>query len=79
VGTININDNKKCKQIAGNFDHHGDVAVQCGVHCPMKLIQGFTRSHWMLSFGKCLHRIAPAAIMVGNFSVKHKTLPKHNF
>jgi hypothetical protein len=30
----------------------------------MEHIQGFTRSHWMLPSGKCLRRIAPAAVMV---------------
>jgi hypothetical protein len=29
--------------------------------------QGFTRSHWMLQSGKCLRRIAPAAVMVHKF------------
>jgi hypothetical protein len=62
-----IGDNEKCRQIAGNFDHHADVAVQWGVHCPMKHIQGFTRSHWMLPSGECLCRIAPAAVMVHEF------------
>jgi hypothetical protein len=59
-----IGDNKKCRRIAGNFNHHADVAVQCGAHCPMEHIQGFTRSHWMLPSGKCLLGIAPAAVMV---------------
>jgi hypothetical protein len=59
-----IGDGKKCRQISGNFDHHGDAAVRCGAHRPMEHIQGFTRSHWMLSLGKCLRHIAPAAIIV---------------
>jgi hypothetical protein len=33
----------------------------------MDHIQGFTRSHWMQSSGKCLRRIAPAAAMVDEF------------
>jgi hypothetical protein len=34
----------------------------------MEHIQGFTRSHWMLSLVKWLHRIAlAAAMMVGEF------------
>jgi hypothetical protein len=32
VGTIKSNDNEKCKLIAGNFDHHADVGIQCGAH-----------------------------------------------
>jgi hypothetical protein len=59
-----IGNDEKCRQIAGNFDHHADAAVQCGVHRPMEHIQGFTRSPWMLPLGKCLCRIAPAAVMV---------------
>ncbi len=59
-----ISDKKKCKWIAGDFDHHADGAVQRGAHCPMKHLQGFTRSHWMLPSGKCLHPIAPAAVIV---------------
>jgi hypothetical protein len=34
-------------------------------------IPGFTRSHWMLQSGKCLHHVAVAAAMVDNFSQKH--------
>ena len=59
-----IRDNKKCRQIAGNFNCHADVAVWIGVHPRMEPIQGFTWSHWMPPSGKCLHRIALAATMV---------------
>jgi hypothetical protein len=62
-----IGDDKKCRRIASNFDHHAAAAVQCMAHHPMEHIQGFTRSHWMLPLGKCLHRIAPAAVMVDEF------------
>jgi hypothetical protein len=74
-----INETKKCRQIAGTFDGHADAAVQCGTHRQMEHIPGFTRSHWMLSLGKCLHRIAPAAAKVIDFGCKHKSLTKHNF
>ena len=66
-GWQEIDGNKKCRQISGNFDCHGDAAVQHGVHRPIEHIQGFTGSHWMLSLGKCLCRIAPAAAMVNEF------------
>jgi hypothetical protein len=33
----------------------------------MDHIRGFTRSHWMQPSGKCLRRIAPAAVMVDEF------------
>jgi hypothetical protein len=63
-----IEDNKKCRHIAGGFDHHAQmVVVQCRVHCLMELIQGFTRSHWVLPLGECLHHIALAAVKVINF------------
>jgi hypothetical protein len=59
-----IGDDKKCRQIAGDLDHHADAAVRCGVHRPMEHIQGFTRSHWMLPSDECLRCIAPAAVIV---------------
>jgi hypothetical protein len=52
---------------AGNFDCHADVAMQCGAHCPMEHIRGFTRSHWMPPSGECSHPIATAVAMVGDF------------
>jgi hypothetical protein len=64
VGNNGIDDNKKCRESAGDIDHHEDAAVQCGVHCLIEHILGFTRSHWMPPSGKCLCRIAPAAAMV---------------
>jgi hypothetical protein len=79
VANNEINDTKKCSQIAGNFDGHADAVVQCGTHCLMEHISGFTRSHWMLPLGKCLPRIAPAAAKVIDFGCKHKSLTKHNF
>ena len=78
-GRQQINSNKKCRQIDGNFDGHGDAAVRREAHCPIKHIQGFTRSHWMPPSGECLRRIAPAAAMVNDFEKTHKTLTKHNF
>jgi hypothetical protein len=57
----------RCREIAGNFDHHADAAVQCGAHRPTEHILGFTRSNWMLPLGKCLRRFAPATAKVINF------------
>jgi hypothetical protein len=48
-------------------------------HPPMKLIQGFTQSHWMLPLGKFLHRITAVAAMVDGFGRKHKTLTTNYF
>ncbi len=66
-GQQRIDDNKKCRRIAGDFAGYGDAAVRHGAHRPMEHIQGFTRSHWMLPSGECLRRIAPAAAMVDDF------------
>jgi hypothetical protein len=79
VANNQINDNQKCRQIASNFDCHAAALVQCGTHCLMEHIPGFTRSHWMPPSGKCLHRIAPAAARIIDFGCKHKSLTKHNF
>jgi len=62
-----IGDNKKCRQIAGDFDSHADAAVRCGAIRLMEHIPGFTRSHWMPPSGKCRSCIAPAAPMVSKF------------
>ena len=35
VANYEIDSNKKCRQIDGNFDGHGDAVVQRGVHRPM--------------------------------------------
>jgi hypothetical protein len=66
-GRQQIDSNKKCRRIDGNFDCHGDALVRLGAHRPMDHIRGFTRSHWMQPSGECLHRIAPAATMVDEF------------
>ena len=62
-----INSYKKYREITGQFDDHADAVVQRRAHHPMEHIQGFTRSHWMLPSGKCLHRVASAATMVDEF------------
>jgi hypothetical protein len=67
VADNGIDDDEKCRESAGDFDHHADAVVRCGVHRQMEHILGFTRSHWMLPLGKCLHRIAPAAAMVDEY------------
>jgi hypothetical protein len=76
VANNEINDDKKCRQIAGNFDCHADAVVQRGAHCLMENIQGFPRSLWMPPSGECLSRIASAAAMVDNFGCKQKNTNK---
>ena len=58
---------KSSMLIAGKFDCHADVAIQCRAHWPMEHTQGFTWSHWMPPLVECLCPIAPAAAMVINF------------
>ena len=59
--------NKKCRWIAGDFDHHVDVAVRSRAHCPIEHIPGYTESHWMPPLGKRLRHITLAAAMVNEF------------
>ncbi len=79
VGNNRINDDKKCRESAGDFDHHADAAVQCRVHCLMEHIPGFTRSHWMPSLGECLRSIAPAAAMVDKYIENTQNTNKNYF
>ncbi len=74
-----IDDNEKCRRIAGDFDCHADAAVQRGAHRPMEHVQGFTGSHWMPPSGKCLCRIAPAAAMVNGFVEAAQNTNKTHF
>jgi hypothetical protein len=71
-----INDAKKYTYFTGNFNHHADAAVQCGVHCLMEHILGFTRSHWMPPSGESWGGIAPVAAMVDTFDCKQKNTNK---
>ncbi len=66
-GRQQIDGNKKCRHIAGNFGCNGDAEVRRGAHRPIEHIQGFVRSHWMPPLVDCLCRIAPAAAMVDEF------------
>jgi hypothetical protein len=65
--------------IADDFSFHVDQEVPCGAHRPMEHILGFTIGHLMLPLGKCMRRIFPAAAIIDEFVVKHKTLPKNYF
>ena len=48
-GWQRIDGNKKCRQIAGNFDCHSNAVVWCGAHRPMEHIRVYTWSHWMIT------------------------------
>ena len=62
-----IREDEICRRIAGYFGHHAGAVVWCGVHRPMKHIQGFMWSHEMLPLGECMCRIALVAFMVNKF------------
>jgi hypothetical protein len=81
MGNNGINNDEKYMDIAGHFDGHVDVAVQCQAHLPMEHISGVNRSHWhwMSPSGECLHRIAPTAATVDNFDCKHTQTNKKCF
>ena len=66
-GQQQINSNKKCRGIDGDFDCHGNAAVRRRAYRPMEHIRDFTRSHKMPSSIECLRRITPAAAMVNEF------------
>ncbi len=42
MGDNKINNANNCRQIASDIDGHANAAVQCGAHCPILHIQGFT-------------------------------------
>ncbi len=57
------------------FDGHSDAPVQFWVHCPMKLVQGFIRSHWTLPLGKYLLHIIPGADRAQQTKQQSKNVP----
>jgi hypothetical protein len=51
----------KCTLSSSRFGGHGGAPEQYRQHCPMRHVQGYTRSHWTPPSGNYLLRIAPAA------------------
>jgi hypothetical protein len=45
VAKNKIDDDKKYRSNACDFNRHADTAVQCGAHRPMERIRGFMQSH----------------------------------
>jgi hypothetical protein len=66
-GKQQIDGNKKCRRIAGDFNGHGNAAVRREAHCPMEHIQGSLETTGVQPSGRCLRRTAPAAAMVEDF------------
>jgi hypothetical protein len=56
-----IDDDMKCTSVAAHFEGLVDAPEQYRQHCPMRHVQGYTGSHWMLPLGNYSLRIAPAA------------------
>ncbi len=78
-GQQRINDNKKCRRIAGDSDGHGDAAVQREAHRQMEHIQASleaTRRRHRASACVVLPRRPPWSSILNK---THKTLTKHNF
>jgi hypothetical protein len=50
--TANKTTTKTHTHFAGLFDGCGGAPVQYCMHCPMEVVQGFTKSHWTASLGK---------------------------
>jgi hypothetical protein len=51
----------KCTSIAACFEGLANAPEQYRQHRPMRHVQGYSGSHWMLASGDYLLRIAPAA------------------
>ncbi len=78
-GQHQINDNKKCRRIAGNFDGHGNAAVRHEAHCLMERIQASleaTGCRQQVSASVVLPRRPPWSTISNK---THETLTKHNF
>ncbi len=53
---------EQCTYVAGHFNGRAEALKWYMMwHCPMQHVQGYSRSHWMLSLGDYSLRIAPAA------------------
>ena len=78
-GQQRIDDKKKCRWIAGDFDGHGNAAVQREAHRRMEHIQASleaTERRHQASACIVLPRRQPW-LTISNKT--HKTLTKHNF
>jgi hypothetical protein len=64
----------KCTSSAGRFDGQGGAPEQYRRHPPMRYVQGYSGSHWMLPSGDYWLRIAPAAARVTG---KQTTIKKY--
>jgi hypothetical protein len=51
----------ECTSSTSRFDGHSSAPEQYRWHCPMRHVQGYSGSNWMLPSVNYLLRIAPAA------------------
>jgi hypothetical protein len=66
----------ECTSSAGRFDDHGGAPEKYRRHCPMRHVQGYSRSHWTLALGNYLLGIAPAAARATG---KQTTINKYTY
>jgi hypothetical protein len=66
----------KCTSIVGHFDGQGGALGQYRRHCPVRHVQGYLRSHWMLPSGNYSLRNAPAAARATG---KQTTINKYTY
>jgi hypothetical protein len=64
----------KCTSSAGRFDGNGGAPERYRQHSPMRHVQGYSGSHWMLPLGDYLLGIAPA---VARATGKQTTINKY--
>jgi hypothetical protein len=64
---------KECTSIAARFEGLADAPEQYRRHYPMRHVQGYSGSHWMLASDDYLLCIAPAA---GRATGKQTTINK---
>jgi hypothetical protein len=64
----------KCTSVAAHFKGLADAPEQYRWHHPMRHVQGYLGSHWMLSLGDYSLRIAPATARATG---KQKTINKY--
>jgi hypothetical protein len=66
----------KCTSSAGRFDGHSSAPEQYRWHPPMRHVQGYSGSHWMLPWGNYLLHITPAAARATANKTTTKNVPK---
>ena len=61
---------------ASRFICHSSALEQYRWHCPMRHVQGYSGSHWMLASGNYLLRMAPVAARAKG---KQTTINKYTY